>query len=290
MITSRQRIIRMSVLINAYAERLKAIGRSVETIKTRCRVLRQADNAMPRGLEQANGDDVSAFLAARPAAWSKTTCYSHLRGFYRTMVKSGRMTIDPTDDVERPKCGDSIPNPVEDEDLLRALERSPDQPWRTAIILGAYAGLRCCEIVALDRADVTSDHVHVVRGKGGKGRRVPTHPAVWQLVRDLPAGLIVHSQLGCDMSAGYLSKAARHHFDRIGLPDVHMHRFRHWFGTTLCDQGVGIEVVKELMGHKSIATTQGYVRVSVERRRSAMLALPSIEYGPDSTRPVLSAA
>jgi len=55
---------------------------------------------------------------------------------------------------------------------------------------------------------------------------------------------------------------------------VHLHRFRHWFGTTLVDRGVGIEVVKELMGHARLETTLGYVRSSTARRAAAIGALP----------------
>jgi len=272
----------MTDLIAIYAERMRAAGRSPYTISTRCRVLRHADRTMPHGLDEACGDDIVPYLAAQKAAWSQATCYGHLAGYYRTMVAAGHLTINPTEHVDRPAPGDRLPNPVSDEELTAAITQSPDQPWRAAVILAAYAGLRCCELVALDRVDVTEQHVHIRRGKGGKGRYVPTHPAVWDLVKDRPAGPIVVSTRGGGILAQSLTSTQSKHWRALGMPTVHMHRFRHWFGTTLCDQGVGIDVVSILMGHASIATTQGYVRVSVVRQKAAMNALP-VMGGPASS-------
>lgn len=294
----------MSDLIEVYAKRLKAAGRSAKSIETRSRVLRHAHrwliaNMEPdpensseksKGLDQANGDDISNYLARQPefaprprpageddrlAPWSQATMYTHLRGYYKAMVKAGRLTKDPTDYIDRPASGDCLPDPVEDWQLIAAIDRSPD-PWRTSVIIAAYAGLRCCELVALDRADVTKTHVHVTRGKGGKGRYVPTHPKVWDLVKDRPPGLLIVSKTGRPIDPQVLSSQQHAHWCSLDMPDVHMHRFRHWFGTTLADNEVGIEVIQEMMGHASIMTTRGYLRVSVKRKEAAMAALPSL--------------
>jgi len=268
----------MSDLIDVYAQ---AAGRSAATITVRCRVLRHADRHLPGGLDTACADDLAAYLAQTKTAWTRHTYWSHLRGYYRTMVRAGRLTMDPMAHLDSPAQGDSMPNPVSDEELARAIADSPEQPWRTAVILAAYAGLRCMELVALLREDVTEQAVHIRNGKGGKGRYVPTHPVLWGYIVDRPAGPLVLSATGRPMHAGWISSVQRAHWDALAMPDVHMHRFRHWFGSALVERGVGIEVVRELMGHANIATTQGYVRVSVARQRVALLSLPAIgEVGP----------
>ena len=178
--------------------------------------------------------------------------------------------------MERPRAGERIPDPLNDEELAAAVGGSPAQPWGLAMTLAAWAGLRCCEVCRLDRADITEERVHVIRGKGDKGRYVPTHPVVWGAVRDLGPGPVVRGVRGRPVSPEYLSGRQHQHWLSLGLGDVHLHRGRHWFGTSLCDRGVGIEVVCGLMGHASVATTQGYIRVSVGRHRAAMLALPTL--------------
>lgn len=274
---------RMDDLIEVYAERLRAAGRSNYTINCRRRVLRRADALLPRGLEHACGDELTAYLARLRANWTKATYYSALHGFYASMVRAGRMDYDPTTAVERPQPGDSTPNPVTTTEVFTALERSPVDPWQRAILLGAYAGLRCAEIVRLLREDVTQNRLHVRRGKGGRARYVPTHAAVWESVRDLPSGPVLRRQ-GDAMTPEYLTCSQVRHWRSIGMPTVHLHRFRHWFGTTLVDEGVGIEVVRELMGHRSIATTQGYVRVSQTKRDQAIVRLPDRKIEPGLSR------
>lgn len=264
---------RMDDLIEVYAERLRAAGRSPYTIACRCRVLRRAERLLPHGLDEANGDEITAFLAGLRKNWTKATYYSHLHGYYVSMVRAGRLSYDPTSAIDRPQSGDSTPNPVTSTELFTALERSPDDPWYRAILLGSYAGLRCAEIVRLVREDVTEQRLHVKRGKGGRARYIPTHPALWVAVRDLEPGPVIRRH-GGPMSPEYLTGSQGKHWQAIGMPDIHLHRFRHWFGTELVEAGVGIEVVCELMGHRSIATTQGYVRVSQAKRDSAIVRLP----------------
>jgi integrase/recombinase XerD len=277
-------MIEMTDLIEAYAERLRAAGRSHYTISARSRILRHAARVLPHGLDEASGDEITAFLAARKKNWTKLTYYSALHSYFMSMIASGKLDYDPTTAVPRPQAGDSTPNPVTTEELFTALDRSPDRPWRPAIVLGAYAGLRCGEIVGLHREDVTVERLHVRRGKGGRARFIPTHPEIWRLVRDLPPGAVVRGVWGHAMTPEKLTSAQSAHWQSIGMAGIHLHRFRHWFGTTLVDQGVGIEVVRELMGHRSIATTQGYVRVSQAKRDAAIVQLPGKTPEPVSTR------
>lgn len=263
-----------ATLIDDYAERLQAAGRSPLTIATRCRVLRHVDRNLPHGLYKACGDEITTYLAHRRAAWTKSTNYAHLNGFFSTAVRLRWLDFNPMTEVDRPKPGNRLPNPLSDEEVTIALQRSPDLPWRLAILLGAYEGLRCGEMARIERDDITRHHVHVRCGKGGKDRFVPTHELVWDAVRNRPGGRLVLNK-GRHLSPGHLSQLQRRHWSSIGLNDaVHLHRFRHWFGTTLVDQGVGIEVVKELMGHTNIETTLGYVRSSTARRAAAISALP----------------
>lgn len=264
----------MTDLIATYAQRLEARGRSKATIYSRERNLHHANRRLPHGLEEACGDEITAFLAAKDAIWTKGTYYYSLKSFYALMVKLGKLETNPMDSVDPPRSGDHEPNPVSDEELRIALELSPDQPWRAAVILAAYAGLRCAELCGIRGVDITPERVHVIQGKGGKSRYVPTHPAVWALRERMGKGHLIVTRRGTPFKPNGLSCNQRPVWERMGLEEVHLHRFRHWFGTTLVEQGVGIEIVSTLMGHSSVATTQGYVRVSTKRKQAAILTLP----------------
>ena len=68
--------------------------------------------------------------------------------------------------------------------------------------------------------------------------------------------------------------------DRAGVPGT-PHALRHWFGTALRAAGVDSLVIKELMGHESLATTAIYVDVPLTQRTNAIGLLP--ELGVQST-------
>lgn len=280
---------KMTDLLDAYTERLRAAGRSTETIGARCRALRRIDRDLPEGLNGACGDEIAAILAACRKPWTRSTYFSHLNNYYTTMLDVGKIDFNPMTTVARPKPGDSTPHPVTDGELTAALDNSPDDPWRAAILLCAYEGLRCGEAARLLRSDVTEDSVHVRNGKGGKSRFIPTHPVVWSYVQTLPQGPIVRDKSGAHVTAGWLTRAQGRHWRSIGLPDIHWHKFRHWFATTLCDQGVGLEVVSQLMGHASVATTMGYLKVAQRRHAAAIRFLPVMGSEPGSARAIEAA-
>jgi integrase/recombinase XerD len=63
--------------------------------------------------------------------------------------------------------------------------------------------------------------------------------------------------------------------DRAGIPGT-PHALRHWFGSALREAGVDSLVIKELMGHESLATTTIYVDVPLKQRTAAVDLLPQL--------------
>jgi integrase len=122
---------------------------------------------------------------------------------------------------------------------------------------------------------------------------VETNAELWAL-RSADTGPI----LGVALTGAQLSHRARRHFNRIGLPKVHLHRFRHYFGTTLVRAGVDLRTVQELMRHRNLASTQGYTLITSGQRRAAVNALPVLTesinhvdgFNPSITHPKAGAA
>lgn len=260
-------------LVEMHARHLRACGNSPRTIKDRTDVLRRLDADLPDGLSYASTNELDAWLGHRAdwSQWTRATYAMHIRGFYR-WAEGRYLDGDPAIGMARPNRPPGVPNPVSDAQLRQALLRSPE-PWLTAITLAAYAGLRASELAELHREDITPDLVRVRRAKGGAAGTVDTHPRIWSAVRDRPAGPLVTWQ-GRAVTGRWVSAHARRHFDSIGLPDVHMHRFRHWYATTLLERGADVRTVQEALRHRSITSTQGYTLVAGGRRRDAIRALP----------------
>ena len=267
----------MSVLIETHLTHLQAAGYSPHTIHDRWRLLNAADRALPYGIDEPTTEELATFLANPSwAAWTRATYFRHLAGFYRwaTSGRNPRLDWDPCAELTKPKNPDNVPNPVTDDELARALT-GLDERWQLVVVLAAFAGLRVSEIARLRRQDITEDTVTIWQGKGRRDAKLPTHPEIWRRVKDLPAGLIMPNLLnGKQLDSDYLTSHARILFDALGMPDVHLHRFRHWYATMLLRAGNDIRTVQELMRHRSLISTAGYTKVADEQRRLAISTLP----------------
>jgi len=120
-----------------------------------------------------------------------------------------------------------------------------------------------------------------VIGKGDKERLVPLSPLAragleeWLALRgDQRGALFVYREgrrRGCRVGASWLQKRLRGLALRVGLDPrkASPHKFRHAYATELVDAGVGLDAVRELLGHASIATTQIYAHTSYRRLQGA---------------------
>lgn len=258
-------------LIDLHLRHMTAAGRSPNTIDDRRKVLHRLNCELPMGLEQATVEELADWLAN--AGWSvqtRATYYGHIRGFFVWACDplATRLSYDPSASLTRPRVPAGVPRPVSDAELRYALETA-DERWRRLILLAAYAGLRCCELVSIRKQDIDVTNI-TITGKGGKTRVVPTQAEIWRFAYPLPAGLLDPGWHDAD----HVSRDATPYFTRIGLPGVTMHRFRHWFATNLLSHGADLRTVQELMGHASPATTAIYTQITDEQRRNAIQALP----------------
>jgi site-specific recombinase XerD len=268
----------MSELIPRHLRHLRARGFAHTTIESRSRLLRHADRYLPYGLDEADREDLEEYLSEQQwSDWTRHTYDGHLRGYYRWAIDvDDGLAIDPTRTMPHPKKGECLPDPVTDDELAAALRRSPRQPWGMAIMLCAYAGLRGSEAARLKREDVTEARVRVRDGKGGRDGLVDTAPELWRYLRDAAPGPLIRAARGRPMTGKYLINYQCHHWRAIGMPSLHLHRFRHWFGTTLLRNGTDLRTIQELMRHKSIVSTQGYTLVVDEQRKAAIATLPNM--------------
>ena len=142
-------------------------------------------------------------------------------------------------------------------------------------MLAAYGGLRASELAGVRREHVTEHNIRILRAKGGNPASIDTHPMIWALVEPRPPGPLVVRPTGRPVTGQWLGTFGKRHFASIGLPGVHLHRFRHWFATALLESGADIRTVQDSMRHRSITSTQGYTAVRGGKRRLAIRSLPT---------------
>jgi integrase/recombinase XerD len=254
-------------VIELFAQHQLFRGFSLRTVQRRTTTLRQFQRFLePATLGDATARHVEQFLSAKPAARTRHAYRSDLRVFYHWAVDRGLVTADPAAKVESIKVPKGLPRPI-DTAAAAATLRWGSLRTRRMVGLALFAGLRCCEIAALHAEDVwvhADSPVVVVRnGKGGRDRVVPIHPELGLLLADLsPAGPLFPGRAGETVRPASVSSTISRHLHLSGL-NATPHQLRHTFGTELARVSGGDMVfTAELMGHASMNTTMGYVRLA----------------------------
>ncbi|MEV4271912.1 tyrosine-type recombinase/integrase [Micromonospora aurantiaca (nom. illeg.)] len=265
-------------LLDAYLTHLRILRRADSTIDTYRDLLTRLDRDLPEGLLYACTDDL------RDAIWTdgrKPATIALYRaaavGLYAWAAdeRDPWLDYDPARHLPRAQLPHRRPRPVTHDQLRDILARAR-APYRLWYLLAAGQGLRCVEISRLDRDDIT-DTATWLRGKGDRERTVPTHPAVWELAADLPAGPIARDPAGQRRATRrHVRERANFYLQRrLGHQGVTMHRLRHWYGTYVHQAAGGdIRIAQELLGHASPATTAVYVATLDTAKAAAVQGLP----------------
>ena len=207
---------------------------------------------------------------------------SSAKSFVRFLRQQGELSENPFLGLPTPKREVRLPKFLterEMEELLASAGSSPGplrERDRAILELLYSSGLRRAELTALNRADIDfMSGVVRVFGKGGKERIVPVGGTALSCVRQYlqargRAGeaiepLFVNAH-GRRLSEGGIAWIVRRWIASAKwLKPVTPHAFRHSFATHLLNRGCDLRSVQEMLGHKSLATTQIYTHVSLER-------------------------
>lgn len=245
--------------LTAYSADLHSRRLAAKTIRVRLIVARTVVRCYD--LATVTSADLQAFAAQRWASLSVQTHSSyvqHCRDLFAWAQRAGLREDNPALDLPKPRVPRRSPRPISEDSLRLALCRA-NPAVRVWLILGAWAGLRCCEMAALDAQDVLDGALHV-RGKGGHERMVPVGPA---LLRELHryrmprTGPIFRTTTGHRFTADAISARINEHLHELGLPDT-AHALRHRYATQMYQRSRDIRMVQSLLGHASPTTTAIY--------------------------------
>ncbi len=245
-------------------------------------------NKENRLLTDATHSDLLDFLASRVSAKIKASTTSRelssLKRFYRFLLRQGKITTDPSLNIESPKLLRHLPDSlteVEVELLLSAPDLKQPLGLRDRAMLEVlYAsGLRVSELINLKYSQVGMD-MGVVRviGKGRKERLAPlgeesmewlnryTKQARPKLLEGIITDTVFVTARGAAMTRQAFWYLIKRHAQLVGI-DKHLspHTLRHAFATHLLNHGADLRVVQLLLGHADISTTQIYTHIARER-------------------------
>lgn len=252
---------------------------ATNSIEDRIRVLRRLNEDLPCGWVFACRELLVAWLDGpqeESRRWSPATkrvYAAHIIAGYAWLEECGYLPEgNPAVKLPRPRLPRKEIRIATDEQLAVAL--TAPEPLRTAVLLANYQGLRRAECAGCWREDVTEETTTIRKAKGGEVQTVPTHPAVWQHVRNLPPGPLIHEP-GCgEMTPERLGVIAGCWFRRQGMRGFGLHHFRRRFGTIIQRTHKNLRITQECLRHKRITTTEVYTQVTDHERGAAVRSIP----------------
>jgi len=271
-------------LIQQFLDHLAA-RRSENTVRSYGSDLAQLGNYL-KGELDLTPDRIRGYLRKyAPTPITRARKLSTLRSFVKYLRAAGVLTTDPTEILEAPFRRKRLPKALTQRQASEMLdqESAGRTPLRDRALLELMysAGLRVSELVGVDLPNMDFKGMTVlVRGKGNKERLALFGSTACSAIQDYIAGERIapraDSALFTNRNGGRLTTrtvqyVVKRWSIRVGLPpETSPHTLRHSFATHLLDGGADLKSVQQLLGHESLATTQIYTHVSVERLRTAV--------------------
>lgn len=252
---------------------------SANTVGERVRVLRRFAAEIGGPADQASPLQISRWMAGH-TSWSAATrsvYRAYLATFFKWLQLMEYRADNPMLKVGKARTPRSKPRPMADAHLPRLLASPMRRKTRAMIFLAALAGMRVHEIAKVrgEDMDMVALRIYVV-GKGGVKADIPMHPIIEVIATQMPrrgwwfpANSILPGQ---HVRSRSVSEVIRRAMRRAGVPGT-PHSLRHWYGTTLVDEGIDLRTTQSLLRHQRLATTEIYTAVSERKRTAGIKAL-----------------
>lgn len=252
-------------MINEYIQYLVYTkGYSLNTARQYETTLRSFAKANSgRRWSEIKADDIVIYLANKKAAGASNNTIianiSAIRGIYKWMMKNYNLEVNPAKYLESPKKDKTIPHTINSEDIIKAIEQEPRKDIKLAIMMMASMGLRVSETRTLKYEDINlSTAQAIVMGKGRKERCIYFPTYIIEMIKAAGRNQGAIFEKWDDRGFRYAIYSA---FKRIGV-EGSPHQLRHSFATRAINEGMRLDVLREILGHTSIATTQIYLHTS----------------------------
>ena len=218
---------------------------------------------------------------------------STLRIFFKYMsVQTHQIPTNPAELLESPKVKQSLPKHLTLEnslELLNSVDGANERRDYCILTLFLNCGLRLSELCGLNISDISSDGIMTVTGKGNKERAVYLNDSCLSAVKAYLAVRPNEGIVATDRNALFISrnhrrispKTVQHivktYLKKAGLGGMGFstHKLRHTAATLMYQHGnVDIRVLKDILGHANLGTTQIYTHVSDAQIKRAVDSNP----------------
>jgi len=216
-----------------------------------------------------------------------------IKSFFNYLVDSGQLEASPAASIKSPKITEREPNYLTDDECIQLLDTVSKKAWRhvkkrdmAMIVLFLHAGIRVSELINLKLAnvDLKSGCIRIMR-KGKKEQYLHLNRETVAVLTDYIAarpkainGRLFGRPSGGDLDRTTIYRVVRRYLALAGIDKGKRgpHLLRHTFCTRLHQKGVDPLLIRDLAGHKSIATTMRYIKIE---NKEQVAAISKLEFG-----------
>lgn len=207
---------------------------------------------------------------------------SSLKAFYKFLLKTKQIEVNPLAKHKALKAPKKIQIPFSEEELNNVLHhieyKDGFEGFRDKLIIDLFytTGIRRSELIGLQISNVDlSSAVIKVTGKRNKERIIPLLPVIAEQMKAyLPqreglekiadAGFLFLVSNGNKLSETFVYRLINDYFSNVSEKvKKSPHMLRHTFATHMLNHGADLNSIKELLGHSSLASTQVYTHSSL---------------------------
>jgi len=261
---------------------------SIHTIRNYSSDLKAfADFVKDKDIKEIKYFDLRKYLAhLKTSKYSKRTIarkLSALRSWFKFLQQDGYIKQDHASLISTPRLDKKLPNflsEVEVEKLLDILtERLADFRDKAVLETLYSTGVRVEELASLNVDDIDFiGGIIKVKGKGRKERLVPIGDKALvsirkyleiRLEKGIGKNFLFLNKNNTRLTSRSISRVLNKHIIKASRKsNISPHSLRHSFATHMLNKGANLRVVQELLGHKSLSTTQIYTHITTTKLKS----------------------
>jgi site-specific recombinase XerD len=216
--------------------------------------------------------------------------YNNLRSAFNKAINWGYLEINPMKKITPPKIPVNNPLFLNETEFKLILSNEQNDTLRDVYLFAFHTGMRLGEIVnakwnqvSLSERIIRVANTEDFTTKGKKERVVPINGTLFNMLQSRIPKIIslqktdlIFTKNGFKFNGDYISRKFKKTLISSGInPKIHFHDLRHSFASNLVKKGVSIFIIKELLGHRDIKTTQIYSHLSIDSLKDAVKVLES---------------
>lgn len=219
-------------------------------------------------------------------AASNARALSSVKNFYKYLEKKHNINCHAIFTVKSPKKPSILPKALSKEEAqisIKNIELLGDEEWlhlrNKALLTLIYAsGMRISEALSITKNHLKNHEFIKITGKGNKERFIPwieeSRLLIERYVSKLPYTIDDHETIfrgkrGAPLRRPVFNRELIQLRRSLGLPEhLSSHSFRHSFATHLLENGANLRSIQDLLGHKSLSSTQRYTKMNQKHLES----------------------